>query len=129
MDAFDLAFKSLTVVNTVLGYLLLAIASHEDIQKELFYDGHNPLVGDILKYLVLSSCWSLVLATFFLMYSLKISLIFSWASVVFFASTALLGMLESGRLPNIGKPGLISLGIRIFGASTLTYLYLHIVRS
>ena len=129
MDAYDLAFKFLVIVHTLFGYFFLAFAGNEDFQKEFFYKDFNPLVGDLFKYLVLISCWCLIFATFFLMYSNKISLLFCWSSVVFFTLTGVLVPLANGHWPHMHRYGLANLAIRLTGALTLTYLYLLTARS
>ena len=129
MDSYSIAFCFLSIVHGLFGYVLFCFALSEEIQKPLFYANTNPLVGDIHKYIVYFTYGSLAACGFMLQYSYKISLIAAWAATGIYLFGALTIPLLRGSLPRANKPAVVNLAIRIAGASTLTYLFLHATRS
>jgi hypothetical protein len=124
MENSELAFKALAIAHTIAGYIFFGFASVEEFQESCFYRNRNRLVGDILKFLSFSGCWSLIACGVLAFFLPKAAVAAVWASVAFFLLTGLPDLIAERRWPSFCKTCAVSLGVRIIAATALSSLTL-----
>ena len=129
MEHLDIPFKMLAVLYAVCGIFLLAITTGEGFQRVCIYEGRNPLVGDMLKYLANGSGLALVICGF-AAFKLPIAAVaLVWISLVCHLLTGVVDSVASRLWPRICVACTVNFAVRASAAIALTLLYQHGLRA
>ena len=83
MENALLYMKAIAIVHGIIGYFGGAVAASPEIQAEIIYQGRNPVVGDVKKYLVYGMCFCLVLCGFCPWFKPSATPLWAWLALGF----------------------------------------------
>lgn len=129
MELSGIAFTALAVLHSLAGLVLLAFTSDEAFQSACVYEGRNPLVGDILKYLVSGAGLSLAACGFAVFYLPIAVVVLAWISLTCYALTWFVDAAATRSWPKLCIACTINFAVRAAAASALTLAYHYAVRA
>ena len=129
MEHLDIAFKLLAVLYSACGIFLLALTTGEGFQQACIYEGRNPFVGDMLKYLANGSGLALVICGFAAFKLPVAAVALVWISLACHLLTGVVDSVASRVWPRFCVACIVNFAVRTSAAIALTLLYQHGVRA
>ena len=120
MEHALVALKIVTAVAGFISYVVFALLSAPEIQEEFIYKSRNPLLGDLVKYVLYAMNFCLVICALCPWWKVSAAPMWAWASVAFSAVAYLLYLRESRSF--CVRCAVIGISVRACVAVLVTYL-------
>ena len=125
MEVVGITFKVVAILYSLGGIFLLSLTTDKDFLRVCIYDGRNPLVGDVLKYLANGSGLALAVCGFAAFYLPIAAVVLVWLSLIFHLLTGLVASVASRTWPRLCVVCAVNVAVRTAAAVAITLLYYH----
>ena len=120
MEIAFTALKIVTAAGGIFGYVVYVIVLAPEVHDEFIYKDRNPLMGDLIKYLLYGMNFCLVICALCPWWKISATPMWAWASVCFCVVASIIQFLQ---LPSFCiKCWVIGLSTRAAYAGVVTYL-------